>query len=323
MKNKNLIVLMLSTSFSYSTSAENLTLNMGTGGPTGNYIAMGKDINNYCSNELSVNINIQESNGSVDNLLGMLNKKYDLGIVQNDVLHYNAERSPNKINRNRVKIIAGLHEEAVHLLIPKDYNPDSDTKKEGLWSDLISPKKIDAPKKFQLSMLKDHKIGATGGAIVSAEALSYFFDLNLEVYNTPLAVNNTSMPIVIVGGAPYGPVKSYLDTGKWMLASLDYDAVSEKAPFYNQQTVNYRIDGKMQAVSTLGVRALLIGKSFRNENRNAPMTELATCIYRNIVDLADDNETNANWNNVYEYIEDGGQSDWSYFPLDSTKLTDE
>jgi len=320
MKPKNLFVLILSTSVSYSAIADNLVLDMGTGGPTGNYIAMGKDINNYCSDDLSININVLESNGSVDNLLGMLNKKFDIGMVQNDVLHYNAERSPNKINRNRVKIIAGLHEEAVHLLIPKDYNPEPE--KEGLWSDIFVHKDQEPPKKFQLSMLKDHEVGATGGSIVSAEALSYFFDLNLKIYNTPMAVNDTKLPMVIVGGAPYGPVKSYLDTGKWMLATLDYDLIAAKAPFYSNQTVNYRIDGKMQPVSTLGVRALLIGKSFRNENRNAPMTELATCIYRNIVDLADDSETNPNWNNVYEYIEDGGQSDWAYFPLDSTQLTD-
>jgi len=320
MKHKNLFVLILSTSVSYSAIADNLVLDMGTGGPTGNYLAMGKDINNYCSNELSMNINVLESNGSVDNLLGMLNKKYDIGIVQNDVLYYNAERSPDKINKNRVKIISGLHKEAIHLLIPKGYNPEPE--KKGLWSDIFVHKDKEPAKKFQLSMLKDHEVGATGGAIVSAEALSYFFDLNLKIKNTSMSVNDTSIPMVIVGGAPYEPVKSYLDTGKWMLATLDYDAIAAKAPFYSNQTVNYRIDGKMQPISTLGVRALLIGKSFRNENRNAPMTELATCIYRNIVDLADDSETNLNWNNVYEHIEDGGQSDWAYFPLDSTQLGD-
>ena len=319
MINKKGFTLFLATlSISYSVSAKNMTLEMGTGGPSGNYIAMGKDINTYCADELSVKLNVLESDGSVDNLLGMLNKKYDLGIVQSDVLHFNAERAPNKVNRNRVKVISGLHEEAIHLLIPKGYNPEG--KKKGMWSSLFAKKgESKSVEEFKLSMLKNHKVGATGGSIVSAEALSYFFDLNLKVYEAITSVNDTSTPMVIVGGAPYSIVKSYLDTGKWMLATLNYKDISDKAPFYLNQTVNYRIDGKMQSISTLGVRALLIGKAFRDKKRNKPMTELATCIYNNIVDLTDDNDTNSNWNSVYEYIEDGEQSDWSYFPIGDTK----
>ena len=286
------------------------TLNMGTGGSTGNYFKMGNDIKSYCSDDVSVDLNVEESGGSVENLLGLMNKKYALAIVQEDVLHYNAKRSPKKVNRNRLKVLTGLHEESVHLLIPKGYSP------KGSGNILSSLFGGDDKKKFTLSMLKNQEVGSWGGSIVSAEALSYFFKLNLHVKETQENVNNTSMPIVLVGGAPYQPVKNYLDSGKWVLASLDYDEIKKDAPFYSKQTVNYEISGKVSPVQTVGVRALLIGKSFRKESRNKPMSQLAACIYSNVADLADDPDTSPNWASVYDYIEDDGQSDWAYFPLD-------
>ncbi|SEG14103.1 TAXI family TRAP transporter solute-binding subunit [Marinobacterium lutimaris] len=292
-------------------------LNMGTGGTSGNYYAMGQDIKNYCAGEIGADLNVMETGGSVTNLLGMTNKDYSIAMVQEDVLHYNAKRSPQRVNRNRLKVITGLHEESVHLLVPKGYEPESGDK--NMWSMLFGSDS-EQPSKFQLSMLKNQSVGSWGGSIVSAEALGYFFGLNLNVVETSKNVNDTSKPIVLVGGAPYGPVTEYLDSGKWTLASLDYNAISQTAAFYSNQTVNYQIDGKVRSIPTVGIRALLLGKSFRKESRNEPMINLATCIYANVADLADDPDTNPNWASVYDYIEAEGQSDWSYFPLNEGAL---
>lgn len=298
------------------------TLNMGTGGTDGNYYAMGQDIKSYCSDSISTDLNVAETTGSVSNLLGMMNKEYSLGIVQEDVLNYNAKRNPKKVNQNRMKILTGLHEEAVHLLIPKGYQPKSNESKS-LWSKFGLGKDDDQPKKFELSMLKGQEIGSWGGSMVSAEALGYFFGLNIHVSEVKNNVNDLSKPLVLVGGAPYKVVQDYLASGKWTLASLNYDAISQQASFYSKQNVNYQIGGKVRSVPTVGVRALLLGKSFRKKSRNEPMTELATCIYQNVADLADDPDTNPNWGSVYDYVEGDGQSNWAYFPLDESKLDEE
>jgi len=306
------IVLLSAVSIVSSVNAE--TLYIGTAEKNSDYLSMGKDISKYCSNTINVNLDINESGGSVDNLFGILDKRFDIGIVQDDVLNFYAMQTPNKINKNRIKAITGLHEEAVHLLIPKGYNPDGTNKKEGKWDNLFN-KKDNKPKTFSLSMLKHHKVGATSTDFVSAEILSYFFDLDLEVHEAPMAVNDTSMPMIFVGVAPYFPVESYLKTGKWELATLDYKAVQQTAGFYNDQQVSYSVNGRLKTIHTIGVRALLIAKSFRKESRNESMSALATCIFDNIEDLADAHETSANWGNVYDYIEDAGQTNWSYFPL--------
>ncbi|MEZ8028365.1 TAXI family TRAP transporter solute-binding subunit [Enterovibrio norvegicus] len=292
---------------------------MGTGGPAGNYFGLGTDINEYCAEDVTnFDLNVVNSGGSVDNLLGITNKKYALGMVQEDVLNFHAKRSPKQVNKNRVKVLVGLHEEAVHLLIPKNYKPKTDSN-TGMWNKWFGASEQNA-KKFELSMLKGQEVGSWGGSMVSAQALSYFFGLNLNVVETSNNANDLSKPLVLVGGAPYAVVDEYLKSGKWTLAALDHDSISQTAGFYSKQNVNYQIGGKVQSVETVGVRALLVGKSFRKKTRNASMTELATCIYANVADLADDPNTNPNWSSVYDYIEDEGQSDWSYFPLDEDKL---
>ncbi|MEF1335840.1 TAXI family TRAP transporter solute-binding subunit [Vibrio rotiferianus] len=295
------------------------TLNMGTDGTDGNYYAMGQDIQSYCADIISTDLNVAETTGSVSNLLGMMNKEYSLCIVQEDVLNYNAKRNPKKVNQNRIKILTGLHEEAVHLLIPKGYQPKTNESKS-LWSK-FGLGNDDQLKKFELSMLKGQEIGSWGWKL-SAEALGYFFGLNIHVTEVKNKgdVNDVSKPLVLVGGAPYKVVQDYLASGKWTLAALNYDAISQQASFYSKQNVNYQIGGKVRSEPTVGVRALLLGKSFRKKSRNEPMTELATCIYQNVADLADDPDTNPNWGTVYDYIDGDGQFNWAYFPLDESKL---
>ncbi|WP_339387890.1 TAXI family TRAP transporter solute-binding subunit [Vibrio caribbeanicus] len=313
------IKLLLLTLFTSSISAQ--TLNMGTGGESGNYYQMGQDIASYCNTELSPStVNIMQSGGSISNLVGMQNKQYSLGMVQEDVLFYNAKRDPKKVNRNRLKVLTGLHEESIHLLIPKGYQP-KDSKNKSMWSKFFGKK--DPSLKFELSMLKGQTVGSWGGSLVSAEALGFFFNLNLKVKEVTDNPNDLSQPIVLVGGAPYKPVQDYLATGKWTLAPLDFRAINQQASFYLPQSINYQIGGKVVSTSTVGVRALLIGKSYRKKSRNEAMSNLATCIYQNAVDLADDPDTNPNWASVYDYIEDDDQSDWSYFPLNESKLANQ
>lgn len=300
------------------------SIKVGTGGESGNYFAMTKDIDAYCAEDLTDRtLEIYNTAGSVENLLGMQNKTYSVGLVQEDVLQYYAKRSPSKVNTNRMKVVTGLHKEAVHLLIPKGYKPKS-AEKSGSWRDFFNKDKDVAPK-IELSMLKNQIIGSWGGSMISAEALSYFFDLNLNVLEVPQAKrnpNNTAAPLLLVGGHPYKVVEEYLATNKWHLVALDYDAISKTAGFYTRESVNYSINGKVIGTPTIGVQALMVGKSFRKKSRNAPMSELATCIHANIADLADDPDTSPLWSSVYDLIEDEGQVSWEYFPLDEDLLAE-
>lgn len=303
------------------TTANAADIKLGTGSQTGNYFAMGKDLVNYCESSLvDTKLEVLPSDGSIANLVGMQNKQYTAGIVQEDVLQYYAKRSPEKVNKNRIKVISALHTEAIHLLIPKDYKPEGSSKG---WLSIFDSNK---EQKLDLDLLKNQSVGSWGGSIVSAEALSYFFNLNINVVDIPeksRSANDINLPIILVGGYPYKPVDDLLKSGKFNLISLDYDKISQTASFYNKQVLNYTIDGKIKSVPTIGIRALLLGQSFRNKEKNVSMTSLAECIDTNLADMADDSTTSPLWNSVYEFTSKNGQVDWSYFPIKGSKQNED
>ncbi|SEQ92837.1 TRAP-type uncharacterized transport system, substrate-binding protein [Amphritea atlantica] len=299
-----------------TTMASATDVKVGTGSESGNYYSMVKDIKAYCDDALENDAHLLpvKSDGSVENLLGMNSKQFSMGVVQEDVLQYFAKTEPRKVNGNRMKVIDGMHMESLHLLIPKGYQPEGDDAGwKAMWSGLIKDEK---PKPISLNLLKGQTVGSWGGSVISAKALSYFMGLNLNVVEIPADKrSNPNMPLVLVGGHPYKPVEQYLASGKYHLVAIDFAQLAGKAPFYIQSSVSYRVDGKIQSVPTFGVRALLIGKSFRKEERNANMVNLANCITDSLIDLADDPDTNPNWASVYELEEAGEQTNWNYFSL--------
>lgn len=289
---------------------------VGTGGETGNYYSMSKDIfQNYCKDAAFTTdgADVVTTGGSVDNLVGMTQKKYSIGIVQSDVLMKMSKQMPRKVNMNSMKIIAGLHNETVHLLVPVGYQPKA--KKGGnIFASFTSMFKDDKPIEIKLSALSDQEVAAWGGSVVSAEALNYFFGLNWSVKAISEAdAAKQQVPLIIVGGTPYGPVEKILATGKWNLVSINYNDISAKAPFYTRSTATYKVRGNPVSVDTIGVQALMIGKAFRKEARNEDMKNLATCIDESLADLADDPDTNSNWGSVYENNEQGHLINWSFF----------
>jgi TRAP-type uncharacterized transport system substrate-binding protein len=286
--------------------------NMGTGGEKGSYFKMGNDIAEYCRPALSADSLevLVEPGGSSANLAGMMTKKYSYGMVQIDDLMYQAKVNPNKVNRSTFNVITAMHVEPVHLLIPVGYQPKGE--KKSWFASLLG--KDDQPVKVDINLLRGQQVGAWGGSMLSAKALSSFFQLNLDVVEIKASTTG-DMPVVVTAGYPSKVVEEYLATGKYRLVSIDSNMVTQQAPFYSRELLNYTINGKVQSIETVGVRALLIGKTFRNAERNKTATELATCIESSLADLADDPNTSPNWASVYEFVEKGNMVDWVYFPL--------
>lgn len=313
------LVLAIFSSFSYASD-----MNFGSGGKTGSYYAMVDDVVSYCGSELGTDrkgnpnrmVNNVETAGSVGSLIGMTNKAYIGGVVQEDVLQFYSKNDPANYNQNRLKIIAGMHKETGHLLIPKDFKPSGGSMWSKAWS-VVSNK---PPEPLNIESLRGESIGAWGGSIVSAKALSHFLDLEANIVNIkPEQAKSADIPLLIVAGQPSKTVKDLLATGRFILAPINYAQLSARQPFYLKMDANYEIDGEISTVQTFGVRAFLLGKAFRNEARNKPLSLLANCINESVIDMADDPETSPNWASVYEINQLGLMTNWAYFPLVSTK----
>lgn len=295
--------------------------NFGTGGETGNYFDMANDIATYCPN---VKMNIINTTGSVENLNGMTNKKFAMGWVQSDVLKFEKNRQPTKVNKKKIKVIMLGHLETVHVMIPKNYKPQTTgAKKTSMWSSWFGKNdKPNKPLKLDLNALKNQEVITWGGSVVSARAISWAMGLNWRVTDTEKKII-PNRPILLVGGQPYKVVEDILASGKYVLAELNYEAIKQKAPFYKAIDANYKVGSSIVSTPTVAVQALLVGKSLRSKKANKRMSDLAACIHENVGEMADDDETNNNWESVadmhYELLEmdeEDAQSkrfQWSYF----------
>lgn len=285
--------------------ADSLTLT--TGGTSGNYFAMGKDIAQYCSKV--ADISVINSSGSIDNLNAIINKRAEIGIVQTDTLMTMAKNQPRDVNQQNLKIVAGLHIETIHLLIPIGYTVGE----LSAWKKLTGG---ELPPITSINQLKGITVASYGGSLVSAAALNEFFNLDWNIQNIKAdSIANSGIPIVLVGGVPYNPVEEILKTGKYQLMSIPYDSVRTVAPFYIEQKITYTINSRPISVNTVGVQAMLIGKHYRSPQRNEVMEKLASCIENSVLDMADDSKTNPNWANVVENQQKGHLVNWTFFDI--------
>ena len=299
------------------------TITIGTGGINGNYYPMGNDIATIFDKSNSdiekhckypINIEIVEGKGSVHNLKQITTKKINAGVVQMDVLMYQKRLHPGKINDKKLKIIAGLHKESLHLLMPLNFRP-TEPKSSG-WSSVFSSFTADNPVKMELSSLTNQTIESKGGSVISAKAISSFNNLNAKVVNTEGKWSGKN-PILLVGGQPYKEVQDLLSTGKYTLIALNYSNIKAAAPFYLETTLSYSMGGHTIEVPSVGVQALLVGKQARSNRKNLKMSQLSTCLADQDIlgEMSDRDDTNSNWDSVYDLNQNDINIDWDTFPL--------
>lgn len=97
--------------------------------------------------------------------------------------------------------------------------------------------------------------------------------------------------------------------------SINPDSVRNQAAVYQPMSVSYTVKGAPLNIKTIAINALLVGKVYRSESKNALMSKLAECINKKVPDLADDSKTNPNWGNVYDQMQRNVMINWAYFPV--------
>lgn len=304
-------ILAATAMVAFGAVAQAGSIPFGTGGPTGNYYGMGTDIKAFCGADFpsGKTLDVQNTGGSISNIDGMLAKKYSLIWVQEDVLQFYAKNNSGKVNEKRQRVVIGGQHETLHLIIPKGYKPPS---KGGIFGQLTNMFSADKP--ISLDTLKGQTLGGWGGSLVSANALNHFAGLGMNIVEIPEGQRTApQVPTLIVGGQPYAPVQQLLDSGKYVMLPVQSPSLTQRAPFYSEITASYVVNGKLVNIPTFSVRALLLAKYSRKAERNEDMLYLSNCIRENLADLADDADTNPNWETVYELNadEDGEfEPDW-------------
>lgn len=130
MLKKLLAVLPLALMLFSPLSAQELEKNIMTGGPTGTYIKIGRDIAGL-GKTCGQTLNVVESAGSLENFSGVRNRRNtQFGIVQNDVLEYLKTFEANDADIQQavrgVRIMFPLYNEEVHVLARTDIKSMAD-----------------------------------------------------------------------------------------------------------------------------------------------------------------------------------------------------
>jgi hypothetical protein len=308
-----------------SANAQQVNLDFGTGSETGNYFAIANDVAAYCGQDTEVMgtsrrgnkpyvMNPVTSGGSVDNAKGIFQKDYHGGIVQEDVLHYLAKQDGNSYSANTMKAVFYLHQEVMHVLLPRGYKPKTE-ESGGFFSKVTSLWEEEQPVTFDINLLKNQEVVAWGGSVVSAQAISLFNDLNFTVRSVSNAEEAmaTGLPIISVGGIPYKPVQSILDSNDYLLVGLNAQAVAAAASFYTPVSVSYVVKGALTDVQTVGVRAILMARNSRVKTGNNNMIALGNCIEESLLEMADDPESSPVWGNIVTLNQAGGLPSWPLF----------
>ena len=125
MKKITLLALCLHLSFITTTAAQE-SYNIVTGGPTGTYIQIGRDLSRLLAGNGRI-LNVLESNGSQDNIYDVSKRPWTpLGIVQSDVLGWIQYSQNLELELRRIaqttRMVYPLYNEEIHILARKGIN---------------------------------------------------------------------------------------------------------------------------------------------------------------------------------------------------------
>jgi hypothetical protein len=270
-------------------------IKIGSGNKGGNYYTVAQDIVDFCGDEIQKKygyplINV-ETGGSIDNLQGILHKKYSIGFIQQDVMEYFKKRDQlNTIENTTVKVM-NLYPEYLTILIPKGWEPKNN---EGFFSKFSSLFSGNKNKTTTIMSLKNQVVYAKGGALVSAQALSYFMGLNLHVVNAAKA-KHINGPFIFVTGSGDPRIQKMLATGKWFLLSFNGNELANRVSFYKPATVTYIVNGKTISANTVAIMSVAYARKYRSKKRKAAIKAIKQCVKANIDDLIDDGNSDK-WN---------------------------
>ena len=260
---------------------------IGSGGQGGNYNTVTQDIVDYCGDkikkETGYDVVNQATHGSVDNLNGLLKKKYSIGFVQEDVYLYFKKKDQLGVIETNTKPFMNLYPEYLHILIPVGWKPVSSG---GLWSTFASLFSS-SNKQISIMSLKNQTVYAQGGAIVSAQALSYFMGLNLNVVDAS-HTKTISGPFIFVTGSGDPRIQKMLNTGKWFLLNFNGNELANRSSVYKPAILTYIINGKSITVNTVNIMSKAYERNYRGKKRKSALNKLKQCIADNIDDLIDD-----------------------------------
>lgn len=313
-----IIALIMGLAFGYfvmgqahAQPAEKFSVAGGGGLKNGStYSAMLGDLASVCSTDA---LAIEETNtsGGVENLELLKTNKVKSAVVPTDLL-MNARRE-NPASVASIKTLFAMHPEEVHFIARDGVKTEGGVSFAGM---NVGGSKVSYN---NVEDLKGRPVGAVGGSVVTAQVVSFFLKLGLQVTpfadNTKLIAALTKGEIdaaVVVAGAPSGAVKA-LPAGGFKLMPILMNA--ELAAVYTPTKLQYANLSNNKVVDTISTQALFVTRTFRSAEMMANLGALRSCFYASLPKIQDKDGTHAKW----QVVDGNDRGKWEWYDLPVVK----
>lgn len=273
-------------------------IQVATGGKTGTYATLLKQMNDTCSTSTPlVEIN---TSGSPEALDKLMNNEVSLAFVQTDVLHLRARTE----DLGNIKTLIALHPEAVHIV----GNTAKPLKTGGVagfggTSTVIT----------EFGQLAGQKVAAAGGSAVTAQVLRLqsevpFNVVTAETNDAALAMLAAGQvqAVVLVGGAPLGTVTKL--AAPFNLIAIAPPTVEKLKGVYRPARLTYR-GLNAAGVPTVATDAVLATRDYRTAKMVNTLQGFRSCVFKNLDDLKERTGTHPAW----QHISTDNKGKWTWY----------
>lgn len=232
-----------------------------------------------------VNVN---SSGTVENIDRLVGNKVNAAFVQSDVLWFRDKTE----SLGHIKTLLAMHPEQVHLLALTN---------SGLKTgNIINRREVVFT---GLDSLAGYTVGATGGAVVTANVIRLqsevpFNVVEFEKGSDVLAALTAGkiQAAVFVGGAPLGLIESM--GAAYKLLPIVGPAAEKLKSAYRPATISYSKLHQSTGVPTVTTDALFVTRSYTTKHTIEALQNLRACVLRNLPDIKDTTGTHPAWQKV-------------------------
>lgn len=304
MKKLNLIAFAAVLSFAGCAAqpAFAQSLKVATGGATGTYSKMLKEIGATCGS--LVTITEQPTSGSIENVNLIVGNQVNAAFVQTDVLHYRAATE----DLGGIKTLLALHPEEVHLV-----TIDGPQKAEGIMSKVGLGDKVVALN--TVKDLKDRTVGAAGGSFITAQVIRLQSEVNFKTVEFPdnkallaaLAAGKVDAALM-VGGSPLGAVAEL--KGGYKLLTFPDDVTAKLKNVYRPARLNYS-NINARGIATVATDALFVTREYKTAKFVDALSKLRGCIIDNLYDFKESTGMHPKW----QLVDAGNKGKWPYYEL--------
>ena len=299
--------LIAALAVSTSVFAQDVSLKVATGSPTGTYSRMFKEFQGACKNQI-MQVEVP-SKGSVDNMDKLLGNEVNAAIVQTDVLFF---RSRNE-DLAGVKTLFALYPEEVHV-ITAAVSPIKEGGVMGVGS-----------KPIQLNSVNDlagRAIAAWGGSVVTAQVIRLQSEINFTVtevadYKAAKAALDAGQvaAIIMIGGQPMADVTAL--TRDYKLLSFPEATMGKLKNVYVPAKLNYSGMGQGGAgVASIATDALFVTPAYKTEKYVTALSSLRGCFKAELPDLQETTGTHKKWASMKA----DNEGKWAYYTLPEVSI---